>query len=98
MPLVDSRPDPNMALGGYAPPTHLVKKGAQVHAVLTNSAHTVATITDVFDVASGSCLLQIIGTTAEHPSGSGRYQMQALYNADQATYGSWHWADDQALP
>ncbi len=98
MALVDWRPDVNMAGGVYVTPIHLVKKGAPVHAVLTNNVHTPASITEVFDVASGSVMLQIIGATAEHPSGSGRYQMQSLYNADAATYGTWHWADDQALP
>jgi len=93
MALVDSRPDPNMALGPYSPPTHLVKKGAPVHAVLTNNAHTPATIAHVFDVATGNMLLQIIGATAEHPSGSARYQMQAVYDAGLSS-GSWHWADD----
>ncbi len=98
MALVDWRPDVGMAGGAYVTPTHLVKKGAAVHAVLTNSAHTVATITEVFDVPTGAVMLQIIGATAEHPSGSPRYQMQSIYNADQATQGTWHWADDQVLP
>ena len=101
MPLKDWAPQPGeMALDAQPlhPIAHLVKKGKQAHIVLTGNAHYPCVITEVFDVPTGNVLLQLEGFTVEHPSGSMRHQMPALYNADQATYGTWHWADDQTLP